>query len=679
MITGNHERESNDRREPDNLPEEGRKRVVIENVTPVVDSGRFPIKRVVGEAVRVEADVFSDGHDEVTALLLYRHEGEFQWHKYPMQFLGNDRWQGTFPVEELGSIWYTVEGYLDHFATWIKDLQKKHQAGQDIAADLLIGIELITDTARRAKGTDALHLEKLADSLAEAADEIHEKKKKKSEELAELMAIHYDPILADVYPFELEVMVERPLALFSSWYEIFPRSCCPEHGSHGTFAECQKLLPEISRMGFDVIYFPPIHPIGRTRRKGKNNSTVAEAEDPGSPWAIGAEEGGHMAVHPALGTLEDFRSFVAKAAEYSLEVALDIAFQCSPDHPYIKEHPEWFRWRPDGTVQFAENPPKKYEDIVPFDFECEHWSSLWMELRRVVSFWIEQGVTIFRVDNPHTKPFAFWEYLIREIRHDHPEVIFLAEAFTRPKVMYRLAKAGFSQSYTYFTWRNTRRELEQYLSELCRPPVREFFRPNFWPNTPDILPEFLQYSGHPGFAIRLILAATLSASYGIYGPPFELFVKEALPAKEEYVDSEKYQIHRWDWHNPRHLRDLIACINAIRRNNPALQTTRNLHFCESDNDNIICYLKSDPVSNNHILVAVNLDPFNGQVGNIRVPVEMLDIEEEHPFLVDDLLSGSKNIWHSAWNPVEFDPQNLPARVCLLRSRLRREHNFDYFM
>ena len=663
----------------DPVPGEGRRRVVIENLAPMVDCGRFPIKRIVGETVTVEVDVFSDGHDEVTALLLYRKEEEYQWHKYPMRQLGNDRWQGNFTVEELGSYRYSAEGYLDHFATWKKDLEKKFRAGQDLAADLLIGIELIRETADRTGGPDALRLRKLSDTLAEAADENHALALSKNEELAELMAIHYDPDLASLFPLEPEVVVERDRALFSAWYELFPRSCCEERQTHGTFADCEKLLPEIARMGFDVIYFPPIHPIGRTRRKGKNNAVVAEEEDPGSPWAIGAEEGGHRAVHPDLGTLEDFRHFVAQVREYGMEVALDLAFQCSPDHPYVKEHPEWFRWRPDGTVQFAENPPKKYEDIVPFDFESEQWRSLWRELKEVVDFWIEQGVSIFRVDNPHTKPFAFWEYLIRKIRKEFPETIFLSEAFTRPKVMYRLSKLGFSQSYTYFSWRNTRRELEQYMRELCASPVREFFRPNFWPNTPDILSEFLQFGGQPAFIIRLILAATLSSSYGIYGPPFELCVNQALPGKEEYLDSEKYQIRCWDWNQAEHLRDFLAFLNRVRRDNPALQTTWNLQFCDSDNDNILCYLKSDLRSKNWLLIAVNLDPFNVQQGNIRVPVEQLGIPEGYPFLVDDLLSGGKNIWHAPWNPIVLDPQALPARICRLYPRLRREQNFDYFM
>ncbi|MEZ4599238.1 MAG: alpha-1,4-glucan--maltose-1-phosphate maltosyltransferase [Syntrophotaleaceae bacterium] len=661
------------------LLEEGKRRVVIENLTPQVDCGRFPIKRVPGEPVLVEADIFSDGHDEVRALLLFRDEREYQWHKVPMTPIGNDRWQASFIPREIGICRYTVEGYVDHFRTWKKDLEKKYQAGQDLTADLLMGIELIRHAVHRAGEADRQRLAKLADTLADAADQSHALALTKNEELAGLMDIYYDPELASFHSNELKVVVERTRALFSSWYELFPRSCGVDQRTHGTFADCEKLLPEIARMGFDVIYFPPIHPIGRTRRKGKNNATEAGETDPGCPWAIGAEEGGHRHIHPHLGTLAEFLHFLEKAREFDIEVALDVAFQCSPDHPFVKEHPEWFRWRPDGTVQFAENPPKKYEDIVPFDFETDHWRSLWEELKQVVEFWIDQGVSIFRVDNPHTKPFAFWEYLIREIRQEHPETIFLSEAFTRPKVMYRLAKLGFSQSYTYFSWRNTRWELEQYLRELSSSPVREFFRPNFWPNTPDILPEILQYGGKPAFVIRLILAATLSASYGIYGPPFELFVNSALPGREEYLDSEKYQIRRWNWDDPEHLRDLIARLNAIRRQNPVFHSTWNLHFCESDNDNIICYLKSDRTSGNHILTMVNMDPFNSQSGSVRVPVNALGIEEGHPFLVDDLLSESKNIWHTAWNQVELDPQDLPARVCRLYPRLRREQNFDYFM
>jgi starch synthase (maltosyl-transferring) len=658
---------------------DGRRRVVIEAVTPEIDGGRFPVRRVVGEKVTVRADVFGDGHDELAALLLYRHESELQWHKAPMRQLPNDRWEAGFTVSELGSYRYSLEGRIDHFATWKKDLVKRFEAGQDLEVDREIGARLIEAAAERAGTLDGPELREWAEGIRAAADDPRALGLAREEALAELMARNYDPALSTSYGRGLLVTVERQKALFSAWYELFPRSCRAGEVGHGSFRECERLLPEIARMGFDVLYFPPIHPIGRTNRKGKNNATAAEAEDPGSPWAIGAAEGGHTDIHPRLGTLEDFRRFVARAAELGIETALDIAFQCSPDHPWVRQHPDWFRWRPDGTVQYAENPPKKYEDIIPFDFETREWQKLWEELKEVICFWIAQGVRIFRVDNPHTKPFAFWEYAIGEIRKDYPDAIFLSEAFTRPKVMYRLAKAGFSQSYTYFSWRNTRAEMEQYLRELTGYPAREFFRPNFWPNTPDILPEVLQYGGRPAFVIRFLLAATLSASYGIYGPPFELFVSEALSGKEEYLDSEKYEIRCWDWENPDHMRELIARVNRIRRENPALQTNWNVHFCRSDNDNLISYVKTDAGRDNIILVAVSMDPFSPQAGHVRLPMEELGLEAGHPFLLHDLIGDTRNLWHQEWNRVELDLHEVPGRIWRLRPRLRREHDFDYFM
>jgi starch synthase (maltosyl-transferring) len=661
------------------LPEDGRKRVVIEKVEPEVDGGRFPIKRVVGEAVTVRADIFADGHDSLCALLLYRHESEQQWHKTPMRLLANDRWEGIFTVAELGTWFYTLEARIDHFLTWKLDFEKRFKAGQDLEVDREVGARLIEAAAGRAGRDDAARLLECASQIRQAADDPRALSLAREEELAELMAVHFDPKLSCVWRQELGVTVEPEKALFSAWYELFPRSCCREDGGHGTFRECEKFLPLIAESGFDVVYFPPIHPIGRTHRKGKNNAPVAAEEDPGSPWAIGSAEGGHKAVHPELGTMEDFERFLARANELGLQVAMDIAFQCSPDHPYVREHPEWFRWRPDGTVQYAENPPKKYEDIIPFDFESAEWASLWEELRSVLLFWAGKGVTIFRVDNPHTKPFSFWEWVIREVRKAHPETLFLSEAFTRPKVMYRLAKVGLSQSYTYFSWRNTRPELEQYLTELTKTEVREFFRPNFWPNTPDILPEFLQYGGAPAFVIRLLLASTLSSSYGIYGPPFELFVADALPGKEEYIHSEKYEIRCWDWNDPRNLRQLISRVNRIRRENPALQTNWNLRFCETDNDNLICYLKGTADRSNFLLVVVSLDPFNNQEGTVRVPLEELGISAGRPYLVHDLLTDEKNIWHDEKNHVALKLQAMPAKIYRLHPRLRREHDFDYFM
>jgi starch synthase (maltosyl-transferring) len=661
------------------LPQDGHKRVVIEKVDPEIDGGRFPIKRVVGEAVKVRADIFADGHDTLSALLLYRHESEQQWHKTPMRPLENDRWEGSFTVTELGTWFYTLEARIDHFLTWKLDFEKRFHAGQGLEVDREIGARLIEAVARRAGRDDAARLQEWALQIRQSSDDPRALSLAREEELVELMAVHFDPKLSRSYRQELGVTVESEKALFSAWYELFPRSCCRENGSHGTFRECEKFLPLIAEAGFDVIYFPPIHPIGRTHRKGKNNAPVAEEEDPGSPWAIGSGKGGHKAIHPELGTLEDFERFLTRAKELGLEVALDIAFQCSPDHPYVREHPEWFRWRPDGTVQYAENPPKKYEDIIPFDFESEEWQTLWEELRSVLLFWVGKGVTIFRVDNPHTKPFPFWEWIIREVRKEHPETLFLSEAFTRPKVMYRLAKLGFSQSYTYFSWRNTRSELEQYLTELTHSEVREFFRPNFWPNTPDILPEFLQFGGAPAFVIRLLLASTLSASYGIYGPPFELFVADALPGREEYLHSEKYEIRCWDWNDPHNLRQLISRVNRIRRENPALQTNWNLRFCETDNDNLICYLKTSADRSNILLVVVSLDPFNNQEGTVRVPLAELGISAGHPYLVHDLLTEEKNIWHDERNRVALNLHVMPAKIYLLQPRLRREHDFDYFM
>ncbi len=661
------------------FPEDGRRRAVIENITPQVDDGRFAIKRVIGEKVVVRADVFCDGHDEPAALLLYRHESEEQWHKVPMRFLVNDAWEAAFQISELGVYYYTVEARVDHFVTWQKDLAKRFSAGQDLAVDREIGARLIEEAAERAGAGDGGRLREWAAGIRAAVDDARALSLAGEEELAELMATHYDPHLVTTGDRELRVTAEREKALFSAWYELFPRSCCSGPGEHGTFRDCERLLPEIARMGFDVVYFPPIHPIGRTNRKGRNNVTVAEADDPGSPWAIGAAEGGHTEILPELGTLADFRRFIARAAELGIEVAMDIAFQCSPDHPYVRQHPAWFRWRPDGTVQYAENPPKKYQDIIPFDFETGEWRKLWEELKGIIQFWIDQGIRIFRVDNPHTKPFGFWEYAIGEIRKEHPDTIFLAEAFTRPKVMYRLAKLGFSQSYTYFSWRNTKWELEQYLRELTSAPVRDFFRPNFWPNTPDILPEILQYGGRPAFVIRFILAATLSSNYGIYGPPFELFVDQAIPGKEEYHNSEKYEIRCWDWDRSDHMREMVARVNRIRRENPALQSTWNLHFCQTDNDNLLCYLKTDEERTNILLVIVNLDPFSTQGGNLRLPMEALGLAAGHPFMVRDLLGDERYFWHREWNAVELDPRQMPARIFRLHPRLRREQDFDYFM
>lgn len=658
--------------------EEERKRVVIENVQPEVDCGRFPVKRVTGEKVVVSADIFADGHDAIGARLFYRGADEQDWHEVPMEPVENDRWRAEFKVEVLGRYYYTLEGWVDHFKTWRLGLGKKFDAGLDVGIELQEGARYVSKGAERAWGRDGERLRELSRFLIEAPSLQSAVEAALGDEIARLMAKYPEREFATRYERELEVRVERPKALFSTWYERFPRSASPEPGRQGTLADCENLLPEIARMGFDVFYLPPIHPIGYTNRKGKNNSPATQPDDCGSPWAIGSQEGGHKAVDPALGTLADFERLVEKARSYGIEIALDLAFQCSPDHPYVKEHPEWFKIRPDGSVQYAENPPKKYEDIFPINFETLKWRELWEELKSVVLFWIEHGARIFRVDNPHTKSFAFWEWLISEIKSDYPDVIFLAEAFTRPKVMYRLAKLGFSQSYTYFTWRHSKREFTDYLSELTRKEPREFLRPNFWPNTPDILPEYLQYGGRPAFLIRLILAATLSSNYGIYGPPFELVLNRAIAGKEEYEGSEKYEIRHWDWDQPGNLKDFIARLNRIRRENPAFHTTWNLELYEVDNENLLFFGKLSE-GDETILVVVNLDPFNTQAGWLKIPIGEFGLGSDQPYLCHDLLSEEKFIWHGERNHVELNPYMLPAHIFKIRKRLRRETDFDYFL
>jgi len=656
----------------------GRKRVVIENVRPRVEDGDFAVKRVVGDEVVVTADLYADGHDSVTGILRYRKESDTAWQEIPLTALENDRWESRFRVEEVGTYYFTVSGWVDHFQTWRKDLKKKYQAGQDVKSELSVGAGYITATASRAEESDTVALLHYADALEKETDAGERVEIALGEELAQLMGRFPDRRWATVSS-QLRVSVDRPQASFSTWYELFPRSWSSEPGTHGTFRDCERLLPEIARMGFDVLYFPPIHPIGTTNRKGKNNSPETQSNDPGCPWAIGSHEGGHDAIHPGLGTLEDFRALVEKARGYGIEMALDVAFQCSPDHPYLVEHPEWFKWRPDGTIQYAENPPKKYEDVVPIHFECENWRELWQELKRVVVFWIDQGVTIFRVDNPHTKPFSFWDWFIGEVKRDYPDVLFLSEAFTRPKVMYRLAKLGFSQSYTYFTWRNSKQEFIDYLTELTRTPVCEFFRPNFWPNTPDILPQHLQFGGRAAFPARLVLAATLSSNYGIYGPVFELLENRAVPGKEEYLNSEKYEFKQWDWDAPGNLKDFIALVNRVRRENPALQQTNNITFLEIENDFLLCYAKEDPERSNLVVTAVNLDFHRTQSGWVRIPLERFGIDPAQPFLVHDLLSDARYIWQGERNYVELNPDLQSAHIFRVHHRMRREEDFDYFL
>ena len=662
----------------------GRHRVVIERVSPEVDCGRFPVKRVVGEMVVVEADVFADGHEQIGCQLLFWREENVE-QKAPMQSLGNDRWRGSFRVTELGRYGYTVEGWADRFQTWRSELRKRVAAGQDVRIELLIGAKLIEEAAARATGEDVSILRDWALRIRGANEHGVTGAESGSavaleERGFEVIQRYPDRQFASRYEKPLAVTVDREKARFSTWYEVFPRSCSPEPGRHGTFADCQAWLPYIASMGFDVVYVPPIHPIGCSFRKGKNNSPSAQPEDVGSPWAIGSSKGGHKSIHPRLGTLEDFRRFVDKAAAHDLEVALDIAFQCTPDHPYVHQHPEWFRTRPDGTIQYAENPPKKYQDIYPLDFETSGWSALWEELKSVFQFWIDQGVRIFRVDNPHTKAFAFWEWVIGEIQKHHPDVIFLSEAFTRPHVMYRLAKLGFSQSYTYFAWRNTKQQLTDYFRELTATDVNEFFRPNLWPNTPDILPEFLQVAGRPAFMIRLILAATLGASYGIYGPAFELCENTPVqPGSEEYLNSEKYELKHRDLGASWSLKELITRVNRVRKENSALQSNSNLRFHDTDNPTLICYSKSTDDLSNVIVVVVNLDAFHTQAGWIHLDLESLGVGENYAFQAHDLLGDGRYLWQGSRVYVELSPESLPAHILRIRRRIRTERDFDYYL
>lgn len=657
--------------------QDGRMRVVIESVQPEIDAGRFAIKRTLGERVVVEADAFTDGHDAVVCMLRHRKQGAAEWQDTSMSTLGNDRWRASFGVTEQGRYEYTVVAWIDPFLSWQRELIRRVQP-EDIQVALLTGAALIEQAANRASGEDTVRLKVWAQQLSAETEIAGRRALGLDESLFRVMARHTDRSFATHYPLTLQVIVDRERARFSSWYEIFPRSCGTE-GKHGTFEDCIQRLPYVASMGFDVLYLPPIHPIGRIKRKGPNNSLVAAETDPGSPWAIGAAEGGHKSILTDLGTLADFKRLVLAAQEQRMELALDIAYQCAPDHPYVKEHPEWFRTRPDGTVQFAENPPKKYEDIYPFNFDGAAWQSLWKELKSIIDFWIAQGVKIFRIDNPHTKPFGLWEWIITEVKREHPDALFLAEAFTRPRVTHRLAKLGFTQSYNYFPWRNTKPQLTEYLVELAHGEGREYFRPNLWPNTPDILTEYLQFGGRPAFMTRLVLAATLGASYGIYGPSFELADNVPRDAGgEEYLNSEKYQIRTWNLNQDNSLKDFITRINKIRRENTALQQDWNLRFHEINNEELICYSKTSEDLNDVIVVVVNLDPHHAQSGWVELDLSVLGIDNKRPYQVHDMLSDARYLWHGARNFVGLNPSESPAHIFRLRRQVRTEHDFDYF-
>jgi starch synthase (maltosyl-transferring) len=646
------------------LPDSYRQRVVIEHIRPEIDGGRFPIKRTVGEAVVVVADVFADGHDVVAAALQDRAGSEDRWRESPMEPTapGIDEWRGTFHVNHIGWHEYRIVAWVDRFMTWRRDLLLKHGAGQAVAIELLEGALIVREAAARANNRDGATLLERADALTEDTPPAARVALALDDELVRLMAVYADRSRASSSS-ELRVWVDRERARFGAWYEMFPRSAGPDPSRSATFREAACALPRIADLGFDIVYLPPIHPIGTSFRKGPNNTLIAGPRDPGSPWAIGSREGGHTAIEPGLGTLADFAVFREEAERLGLEVALDLAWQASPDHPWVGEHPEWFRHRPDGTIRYAENPPKKYQDIYPFDFDSDEWRALWPGLLDVTRFWIAHGVRIFRVDNPHTKPFRFWEWFIDRIHADHPDVIFLSEAFTRPKVMRYLAKAGFTQSYTYFTWRNTKAELTEYFTELAQTPVAEYLRPNLFANTPDILHAYLQHGGRPAFEARLLLAATLGASYGIYSG-FELCEARALkPGSEEYADSEKYQYRQWDWSRAGNINELICRINSVRREHPALQQDRTLQFHATDNDAIIAYSKTSE-DGDRVMTIVNLDPHHMQHGFVDTPVDA------DGYTVRDLVDDVEYTWHRGRNYVRFDPDIRQGHVLWLPSGAR---------
>ncbi|MCS7027180.1 MAG: alpha-1,4-glucan--maltose-1-phosphate maltosyltransferase [Bacteroidia bacterium] len=642
-------------------------RVIIENVQPEIDGGKYPAKRVVGQIVKVTADIFADGHDVIAAEVAYKHEKEKAWKRNSFTHLGNDAWVSEFKVEKQGYYEFKIEGWIDHALTWQHNIERKINDKQFVNIELLDGIQYLESLIEKVTKAEGKYLQHLVD-LFRDSEKYHEAiKEALSPQLREIFEKYPQRKFTTTYDKVLRVYVDRKKALFSAWYEFFPRST-GEHGRHGTFKDCHKIIPRIAAMGFDTIYFPPIHPIGSDFKKGKNNSLNASPEDVGSCWAIGNVEGGHKDILPALGTLEDFKELIKYCESYGIEIAMDYALQCSPNHPYVKQYPQWFKWRPDGTVQYAENPPKKYQDILPINFETDDWKNLWNELLSILFYWIEVGIKIFRVDNPHTKSFRFWEWAISEVKKKYPDVIFLSEAFTRPKVMHMLAKLGFTQSYTYYTWRNTKYELSQYMTELTKGEGKEYFRPNFWPNTPDINPYILQSGNETLFMTRYFMAATLSSNYGIYGPVYELGIHTPIPGKEEYLDSEKYEIKQWDWDKKTRISELITLVNKIRKENPAFHDTNNLELCRIDNDQILAYFKYDHESQNYILCVVNLDPYNTQSGWVQVPLYLMGISEGHQLCMHDLLTGNKYIWEREWNYVELNPRYVPFHLFKIELR-----------
>ncbi len=637
---------------------QGKSRVIIENVQPVVDGGLYPAKRTIGETVQVSASIFGDGHDHIRASVLFKKADATKWNSIELLHTYNDEWQASFKVEEQGKYVFTIHAWIDHFDTWYDGFKKKAAAKVDVKVELMEGANFLKVIAENGKA----NLLNLATKL--------ENTTKYQEAIELVLSSGFAQIVKD-YPLkenetkldeEIEIVVEHFKANFSSWYEFFPRSSSFEAGKHGTFQDCIRLLPRVAAMGFDVLYFPPVHPIGKLNRKGKNNNVKAKSGEPGSPWAIGSDEGGHKSILPELGTLSDFKRLIDEAKKLGIDVAMDIAFQCAPDHPYVKDHPDWFKQRPDGSIQYAENPPKKYQDIYPFNFESDDWKNLWEELKSVFFFWIEHGVTIFRIDNPHTKPIPFWQWVIAEVQKEHSNIIFLAEAFTRPKIMSSLGKVGFTQSYTYFTWRITKQEIIDYMSDLVFGSSRNYFRPNFWPNTPDILPFHLQGRSENSFIFRYALAATLSSNYGVYGPSYEFYENTAMEGKEEYFNSEKYEVRHYDWKKTNRMTDIMSLLNKTRKENAALQSTWNIQFCAIENSQLIAYLKATDDLSNVILTVVNLDPNGKQSGYVQLPKERLKLSDKINIKLHDLATDEHYTWTQEWNFVELSPGKMPFHL-----------------
>ena len=639
---------------------QNQKRVVVDYVSPQVNGGEFHIKRVVNQIVNVNAHVLVDGHDIIAASVLYKHEGEKKWQEVRMQLDNNDEWFASFSVKKQGFYDYKVEGWVDYALNWQHGISCKIADKQNVKSELLEGVFYIKSILAKVSASENIYLKSLENIFSDAKmydKAVAEAKSKKLQNIFYKYPVKEFANSSKIY----KVYVDRLKALFSTWYEFFPRSTSQKKNVHGTFKDCEKLLPRVAQMGFDTLYFPPVHPIGDVNRKGKNNTTEAKSGDVGSTWGIGSKYGGHKDLHPELGSLEDFKLLINKAKELNIEIAMDYALQAAPDHPWVKEHPQWFKWRPDGTVQYAENPPKKYQDILPIYWESEDYKNLWDECLSTLFYWIDCGINVFRVDNPHTKPFYFWHYIINEVKKKHPDVLFLAESFTRPKIMQQLAKQGYSQSYSYFTWRNSKHELIAYVNDLTKNNQREYMRPNFWPNTPDINPFHLQGANESKYIQRYVLAATLSSNTGIYGPVFEHMISDALPEKEEYLNSEKFQICDYDWTKENKLIHIITSVNKIRQENEALQQTNNIQFCTVENENLIAFYKWNDARTNELLIVVNLDHYNTQQANVQLPLHDLGIQEGHQVNVKDLITKNSYIWDKEWNFVELNPK-LPFHI-----------------